>query len=66
VENCHLYGTEYDAISLMNGYATKVIGNYVENFGLLNTNGGPGAGFSSASSSRRFWTPEAASSRTTR
>lgn len=33
IENCHFYGIGYDAINLTNCYATKVIGNYVEDFG---------------------------------
>lgn len=33
IENNHLYTIGYDAINLGNCYATKVIGNYVEDFG---------------------------------
>lgn len=33
IENNHLYTIGYDAINLGNCYATKVIGNYIEDFG---------------------------------
>lgn len=47
IENNHLYAIGFDAINLGNCYATKVIGNYVEDFGGQNeaSPGAPTFGF---------------------
>lgn len=45
VENNHFYGTGENAIELGACYATKVIGNYVEDFGANNATTGPVSGY---------------------
>jgi parallel beta-helix repeat protein len=48
VENNHLYGCGDNAIYLQNCYATKVINNYIEDFGRNNVTTGPTNGYYSA------------------
>lgn len=45
IENNHLYGCGDNAIDLLNCYATKVIGNYIEDFGTNNVTTGPTGGY---------------------
>ncbi len=45
IENNHLYGCGDNAIDLSACYATKVIGNYVEDFGMNNVTTGPTGGY---------------------
>lgn len=48
ISNNHLYGIGLDAISLNKCYATKVIGNYIENFGQQDVAGGTYEGINMA------------------
>ncbi len=45
IENNHLYGCGDNGIDLVNCYATKVIGNYIEDFGVNNVTSGPTGGY---------------------
>jgi hypothetical protein len=45
IENNHLYGCGDNAFDLTNCYATKVIGNYIEDYGQNNVTTGPTGGY---------------------
>jgi hypothetical protein len=45
IENNHLYGCGDNAMELANCYATKIIGNYIEDFGQNNVTTGPTGGY---------------------